>query len=147
MADQRIVYPHRINLLDNKSCDVCGESQGVTLTSLKARPYMGLYSCEGTRCQKMARWWLESSTKTDKELRLEFGDWVYVRRSTGLTESGWVIEGAAYQEEEGGPFWVHVKDKRGKRQKCVTLETLRSWNSDESPHSISSISDPIHRGI
>ena len=147
MAEKFIVYPHRVNFLDEKICDVCGSSQGITLTSLKARPYMGLYSCDSIMCRSTAKWWLHSSTKTNKALRLEFGEWVYIRRSTGVTESGWTIEGPAYQEEAEGPFWVHVCDKRGKSRKCVTLQTLRNWNSDGSPHSTSSTSDLIHKGI
>ena len=127
-----MVYPHRITLLHEKTCDVCAQSSGSCVVGVNAHPYVGLQSCEDDSCLNTAKEWLKMSTKTNKELKAELGEWVYVERSNGRKESGWRIEGSAYQEKSTGPYWVRVKDKK-RHNKCVTLETLRVWNQPQTP--------------
>jgi len=128
MADVRkkIVYPHRTHLLKEQSCDVCDE-QGDHLLGVYKQPYIGLWICNMPACEEVAKSWLNGTTVDHEILLKEFGSWVYVQRSNGMKESGWIIHGDAYQEEENGPFWVSVRDKHH-RSKCVTLDLLRSWN-------------------
>lgn len=126
-ARELIVYPHRLYLIGTNICDVC-ESQGSNFLIVKGQPFQGLRICESPDCKKRASRWLDNATIANDRLVNEFGDWVYVRRSSGRKESGWIIEGDAYQDSEDGPFWVCVKDKH-RHSKCVTLATLRSWNN------------------
>lgn len=123
---QKIVYPHRTPLLDTQNCDVC-DSTGNHFLRVRDRSYVGLWICSSFSCKEQAHSWLAKSTISLDVLSKEFGEWVYVQRSNGRKESGWIICGDAYQDEANGPFWVTVKDKHH-RSKCVTLERLRSWN-------------------
>jgi hypothetical protein len=125
-AQKKIVYPHRTHLLEEQTCDVCDEP-GDHLLGVSKQPYMGLWICKVPECKERAKSWLHDTTMNHKTLFDEFGPMVYVQRSNGRKESGWIIQGDAYQDEENGPFWVSVKDKH-RRIKCVTLAKLRSWN-------------------
>lgn len=125
-AQQKIVYPHRTSLLEAQTCDVCDE-QGDHFLGVTNQPYVGLWICKVPKCEEQAKSWLDEATMSHKDLSDEFGAWVYVQRSNGRKESGWIIRGDAYQDEENGPFWVSVRDKH-RRSKCVTLDKLRSWN-------------------
>jgi len=123
---KKIVYPHRSSLLEDQSCDVC-DGKGNCFLRVTNQPYIGLWTCNIPDCKERATSWLDKTTLDRETLSKEFGEWVYVLRSNGKKESGWIIYGDAYQDEVGGPFWVSVKDKY-RRSKCVTLDTLRSWN-------------------
>ena len=121
-----IVYPHRCHLLSSKTCDVCNNI-GNHFLKVNGHSYRGLWICNNFDCKQQALLWLNLTTISINALFKEFGSSVYVQRTNGLKETGWVIQGDAYQDQENGPFWVSVKDKH-RNSKCVTLENLRSWN-------------------
>lgn len=126
VAREMIVYPHRRHLIGPKTCDSCN-SIGNQFLRVVGQPFLGLWICETPECKTRALSWLDNTTIDNKTLIDELGDWVYVHRSNGKKESGWVIQGDAYQDEKDGPFWVSVQDKH-RRSKCVTLSNLRHWN-------------------
>ena len=136
-AFEKIVYPHRINLIEKKVCDACQEKTASRLLGIPAHPYIGLQSCDQPSCAETCQEWIDTCTMSVDDLRTEFGEWVYVIRSNGKQESGWWIKGSAYQDKDGGPHWVRLCDKRKRLSKCVTLDVLRSWNL-QSSHNISS---------
>lgn len=121
-----IVYPHRRSLIGTKTCDAC-DKKGSNFLKVIGQPFIGIWICDKNSCNERALSWLDKTTITNKCLLEEFGDWIIVQRSNGKQESGWTIQGDAYQDEENGPFWVLVRDKH-RRSKCITLDTLRSWN-------------------
>jgi len=133
----KMIYPHRINLIEKRVCDACQQKDGTRIMGIAAHRYIGLQSCDDQECFETCQEWLDACTINNDDLNTEFGEWVYVVRSDGKQESGWWIQGTAYQDKNGGPYWVRLCDRKDRLSKCVTLDVLRSWNLPR--HSISSI--------
>ena len=125
---EEIVYPHKRVLIGKQQCDVCN-NEGAKFISVNNKAYTGLWTCGDRVCMKQITSWINRSIINNNLLIEELGDLIYVRRSNDKKESGWTIEGDAYQEEKGGPFWVMVRNNKKRKSKCVTLEKLRSWNN------------------
>ena len=121
-----MIYPHRRHLIGKNTCDACKDI-GRNFLRVNGQNFKGLWICESNPCKKIVLEWLDKATISNSSLVEELGKNIYVYRSNGRKESGWQIEGDAYQDEYNGPFWVSVKDKY-RRSKCITLSTLRSWN-------------------
>jgi hypothetical protein len=121
------IYPRRRVLISSQLCVVC-DNKSVKFICVANNAYIGFWTCGDHACMKQIKSWIKRISISNDLLIKELGDQVYVRRSNGRKESGWTVEGDAYQEEKGGAFWVMVRNKR-RQSKCVSLEMLRAWNN------------------
>lgn len=125
---RRLVYPHRITLINNSVCDVCEEEKGNNFMRVNNNDYIGIQTCDKEECKSLGSRWIEESIISSETLKKEFGDKLYVLRSSGKKESGWEIQGNAYRDGDDSPFWVFVRKEKLRQTKCVSIHSLRSWN-------------------
>lgn len=122
-----LVYPRRLAFLNRGRCDVCG-NQGHELVRTNTDHYFGWETCNDENCNQTIKDWYDRTSKTKDNLIQKYGEWVYVKRSSGVIESSWQIYSDAHQEEQGGPFWVRVKHKTRHLTKDIRLSDLEKWN-------------------
>ena len=125
---RRLVYPHRMTLIDKGLCDVCEEKSGNNRLRVNKNAYIGIQTCDDDECKALGLRWMEESIISQEKLMKEFGDHVYVLRSSGKKESGWEIQGNAYRDGDDSPLWVMVRNRKHHQSKCVSIATLRQWN-------------------
>jgi len=89
--------------------------------------YMGFCYCSD-KCKELLNSAMKQTTKSVDELEERYGKTFKVKRShpNNKLEDGWNVNGMAFQEQEGGPFWVEVRNNT--KAKHVQLLELDSWN-------------------
>jgi len=128
MIRQRLVYPHRMTLINNGTCDVCEEKKSENFIRVNKNTYIGIQTCKDDECKSLGLEWVKESVITVENLRKEFGEKFYVLRSSGKKESGWEMQGNAYRDGDDSPFWVFVRHEKRRQSKCVSIVELRRWN-------------------
>ena len=128
MIRQQLVYPHRLSLINNGICGVCGEKKSENFIHVNKNSYIGIQTCKNDNCKSLGLEWMKTSVITIENLRKEFSDDFYVIRSSGKKESGWEIHGNAYRDEYESPFWVFVRHEKRRQTKCISIDKLRLWN-------------------
>ena len=128
MISQRLVYPHRMTLINNESCDVCEEKKSDNFMRVNKNSYIGIQTCNNEECKSLGLQWMDESVISEENLRKEFGNKFNVLRSSGKKESGWEIQGNAYRDGDNSPFWVFVRQEKRRQSKCVSIISLRQWN-------------------
>jgi hypothetical protein len=123
-----LIYPHRLTFLDRKKCDVCG-NQGKNVVYMTTDHYFGWETCNKDECNQIIKDWYDKITITKEELIENYGDFVYIKRSSGKMESSWEIHNNARQEEINGPYWLKVKHKTKHQYKEIKLSDLQQWNN------------------
>ena len=126
----QVVYPHRVTFLNRGKCDVC-KNKAQKLINTNINHFFGWESCNNNNCNEIIKKWYENTTISIENLRKKFGEEIYILRSTGLKEGGWVIVSDALQEEKDGSFWIRVKDISNHLTKEVRLSDLDKWNDPE----------------
>ena len=127
MDSKQKVFPHRLSLEKNNiKCDICWSDSGINFININR--FMGFCYCSET-CKDVIMHSMEQTTKSVNEIEERYGKTFKVKRShpNNNLEDGWVINGMAYQEREGGPYWVEVRNKAN--AKHVQLLELDSWNN------------------
>lgn len=127
MESKKKVFPHRLSLeKHNIKCDICGCDSNINF--IKVNQFMGFYYCSNN-CKKTIDSSMEQTTKSIDELEKRYGQMFKVKRShpNNNLEDGWSVNGVAFQEQEGGPFWVEVRNNT--KAKHVQLLELDKWNN------------------
>lgn len=120
-----LIYPHALTMFD-QNCDICGKNCDTYETFNTC--YKGWFVCKDENCKNTISKWKDILSINKSELKEKFTDWVYVKRSSGILESGWNIISNAWQEKENGPYWVKVRNDQNKLTKYIQLSDLSEWN-------------------
>lgn len=118
---QPSLYPHRIYLLKDQSCDICSKPS-TNVIHVDKNPFVGYVVCNSDVCIQKINHFMTDSTISHEKLRDMYGETVRIIRSSGLRDDGWYIYGAAYKESAYGPYWVRVR--KGNSVKCIELSRV-----------------------
>jgi hypothetical protein len=127
MESKNKVFPHRLSLgKNNIKCDICGCDSNINF--IKVNQFMGFCYCSNN-CKELLNSVMKQTTKSIDELEKRYGKTFKVKRShpNNNLEDGWSVNGIAFQEQEGGPFWVEVRNNA--KAKHVQLLEIDSWNN------------------
>ena len=122
-----IVFPHLLTFLNTGKCNVCG-NKGKELIHMNTSQYFGWETCNSKICNEKIQNWYDMTTVSKEKLIQEYGDWIYIKRTSGTMESSWEIQSDACQEEKNGEFWLKVRHKTRHLSKEIKLSDLKKWN-------------------
>jgi hypothetical protein len=122
-----VVYPHRLSLITEGTCDVCKQESSDTI-NLNTWHYLGWETCNRDECNNTIKTWREKTSKIKEELVTELGKNIRIKRKSNILEDGWVIASDAYQQKEQEVLWVTVKCPARHLSKEVKLSDIILWN-------------------
>ena len=125
--ESKKVFPHRLALEKNNiKCDICWCDSNSNF--INVNQFMGFCYCSD-KCKELLISAMKETTRSVDELEEKYGKTFKVKRShpNNNLEDGWSVNGMAFQEQEGGPFWVEVRNNT--KAKHVQLLELDSWNN------------------
>lgn len=119
---KNVIFPHILSIFNK--CDVCKINCAKYTYNVKSNIYIGVVSCNTVYCQDYLLNSVEKTTKSYESLYNKYGKWISIIRTNGTKDSGWTINGDAYQEKENEPFWVEVIKPSEKIKKIIDLESI-----------------------
>ena len=126
MESKKKVFPHRLSLgKNNIKCDICWCDSNINF--INVNQFMGFCYCSN-KCKELLNSAMKETTKSVDDLEERYGKTFKVKRShpNNNLEDGWSVNGMAFQEQEGGPFWIEVRNNT--KAKHVQLLDLDVWN-------------------
>ena len=122
-----IVYPHRVMFTKRELCSVC-KLPSKTIVNTNINHYFGWESCNQDDCNKVIKHSYENTVVKKEELVEKYGNFIKVKRTSGLVDDKWEFDSDAQQELNNGEFWVYVKNQQLNKRKEINLGQIKELN-------------------